>query len=112
MTSTAATTVQEGGYRAGHTVRGRVQDWLVSVSGSWSWLASVKVRAQNWLNSMTGRVQNWLSGEWEGTALAQWCEREVFRTRTSPYIVLTSLTSAPNFCMIAAENAAPANNRR
>ncbi len=33
-------------------------------------------------------------------------------TRTSPYIVLTTLTSGPNFCLIVAENAAPANNRR
>ncbi len=27
-------------------------------------------------------------------------------------LLLTTLTSAPNFCMIVAENAAPANNRR
>ncbi len=27
-------------------------------------------------------------------------------------LLLTTLTSGPNFCMIVAENAAPANNRR
>ncbi len=27
-------------------------------------------------------------------------------------LLLTALTSGPNFCMIVAENAAPANNRR
>ncbi len=27
-------------------------------------------------------------------------------------LLLTTLTSGPNLCMIAAENAAPANNRR
>ncbi len=32
---------------------------------------------------------------------------------TTIYILLlTTLTSGPNFCMIVAENAAPANNRR
>ncbi len=29
-----------------------------------------------------------------------------------PILLLTTLTSGPNFCMIVAENAAPANNRR
>ncbi len=29
----------------------------------------------------------------------------------SKILLLTTLTSSPNFCMIAAENAAPANNR-
>ncbi len=38
--------------------------------------------------------------------------RQILWTGTSPYIVLTTLTSGPNLCMIAAENAAPANNRR
>ncbi len=41
---------------------------------------------------------------------------QFFTTGTaSPFIfllLLTTLTSGPNLCMIAAENAAPANNRR
>ncbi len=32
--------------------------------------------------------------------------------RSSSILLLTTLTSGPNLCIIAAENAAPANNRR
>ncbi len=34
--------------------------------------------------------------------------KQILWTQTSPYIVLTTLTSGPNLCMIVAENAAPA----
>ncbi len=35
----------------------------------------------------------------------------MLKFQKSATLLLTTLTSGPNFCMIAAENAAPANNR-
>ncbi len=37
---------------------------------------------------------------------------DILRTSYILILLLTTLTSGPNFCMIVAENAAPANNRR
>ncbi len=39
-------------------------------------------------------------------------EGKLNKTDKKSKLLLTTLTSGPNFCMIVAENAAPANNRR